>query len=258
MQQQVAWAMGKPGMEESLLSHESDTQAYYGRLQKARELSRRAADTARRNGNKESAALEQVDTAEWEAYFGNAAQARQVANGALALSPGRDVQLSAARVLATAGDAAQTQMLVDKLNKEFPRYTMIQGCWLPTIRAEMELNRGNAAKAIKLLQATSPYELGGRLYPAYARGLAYLRLRQGGAAITEFQRILDHCGLMGNSPLGALAHLQLGKAYAMSGDTVKARTAYQDFLALWKDADPTRHCAHALAKSWTTWPTCRP
>ena len=115
---------------------------------------------------------------------------------------------------------------------------MIQGCWLPTIRAEIELNRGNAARAIEDLQAIGAYELAARLYPAYIRGQAYLSAHQGNEAADEFQKIIDHRGIVLNAPIGALAHLQLGKAYALSGDKTKAKSAYQDFFALWKDADP--------------------
>jgi eukaryotic-like serine/threonine-protein kinase len=141
-------------------------------------------------------------------------------------------------VLAQAGDVPQAANLAEKLNKEHPLDTLIQRCFLPAIRAQIELSRGNAGRAIELLEQTGPYELSTGLYPTYIRGLAYLRSRQGGAAATEFQKILDHRGLIINSDGESMARLGLARARAMSGDTSGARTAYQDFLALWKDADP--------------------
>jgi predicted Zn-dependent protease len=200
-------------------------------------LSRRAVESAERNANKEFAAAVQLDVASWEADFGNGVQARQAAAAALALAPGRDVQVGAAQVLAQAGDVSEAVKLVEKLNKEHPLDTLIQGCFLPAIRAQIELSRGNAGRAIELLEQTRPYELGVGLYPADLRGLAYLRVRQGGVAATEFQKILDHRGLIINSDGVPLARLGLARARAMSGDASGARTAYQDFLALWKDAD---------------------
>ena len=148
--------------------------------------------------------------------------------------------MRAATAFALTGDTSQAQRLADRLNTDFPLFTSIQGYWLPTIRAIIELGHGNVAKALGLLQATSPYELGGgvTLLPAYVRGQAYLLAHNGPAATAELQKFLDHRGAVRNSPLGALAHLQIGRAYAMSGDTAKAKSAYQDFLTLWKDADP--------------------
>jgi eukaryotic-like serine/threonine-protein kinase len=239
MQQEVTWAMGKPEAEAAMLSAQSDTEAYYGRLQSAREYSRHAVDAAKRNNNNELAALAELDLADDDADFGNTVQARQAAAVALAMAPaGRDVQVQAALVLANSKDAVQTQKLVDRLSSENPLGTLIQGCYLPTIRAEIELSHGNAAKAIEYLERARPYELGVGLHPAYVRALAYLRSGQGIAAATEFQKFLDHRGLMTNSQLVPLARLGLARARAAKGDTSGARTAYQDFLALWKAADP--------------------
>jgi eukaryotic-like serine/threonine-protein kinase len=158
---------------------------------------------------------------------------------------GRDVQLLSALVAARVGDVAQAQKVVEKLNSDFPLSTVLQSYWLPTIRAAIDLSHGNAAAAIQVLQATSPFELGGpqpfnlaTMYPIYIRGQAYLSSHQGKEAAAEFQKIVDHRGIVLNFPLGALAHLGLARAYAMQADTVKARSAYQDFFALWKDADP--------------------
>ena len=221
-----------------LLWAQSLTEVYYGRLQRAREFSRQAVDAAKRNNNNELAALIELDLGDEDADFGNSVQARQAAAAALALAPGRDVQVQAALVLAKVNDAAQAQKLADRLSKEHPLDTLIQGCWLPTIRAEIELSHGNAGKAIEFLERAKPYELGVSLYPTYVRGLTYLRSGQGSAAATEFQKILDHRGLMVNSQLVPLGRLGLARARAMKRDTSGARAAYQDFLALWKDADP--------------------
>jgi eukaryotic-like serine/threonine-protein kinase len=237
MQQQIRWAVGQPGMEERMLWQESDTEAYYGRMRKARELAKRAAGSSRRNGNNESAASGGVGLAREEAELGNTEQAHRVASEALALAPGRSVELQVALLLSRAGDAVQAQKLADKLNNDRPLSTMVQRCWLPTIQAEIELNRRNPAHAIELLQPCSPYELGAGLRPAYLRGRAYLRSGPGGAAATEFQKVLDHRNSMRNDVLVPLAHLGLARAYALSGDAAKSRTAYNDFLNLWKDAD---------------------
>jgi serine/threonine protein kinase/tetratricopeptide (TPR) repeat protein len=245
MERQVAWAAGKPGSEDILLSFQSDTEAYYGRLTKARDLSRRAADAAVRNDSKETAALWQVNAALREAEFGNIAAAKQAVATALALSPGRDVKMFAALTLAQVGEGARAKAIVEELEKIYPAQTVLKVYWLPAIKAAIELNANNPAQALVFLEAAAPYELGqppqlqvGTLYPAYLRGQAYLAARNSNSAAAEFQKFLDHRGIVVNFPLGALAHLQLGRAYAMSGDTGKARTAYQDFFALWKGADP--------------------
>ena len=245
MEQQLAWGAGKPGVEDLLLSAQSDMEAYYGRLTKARDFSRRAVDSAVRADSKETAALWQVNAALREAEFGNAAPAKQGVAAALALAPGRDVKVLAALTLARVGDAARAKAMVQALEKSDPLNTVLKLYWLPTLKAAIELNGGNSAQALIFLEAAAPYELGvppptleGTLYPAYLRGQTYLLARQGQAAATEFEKFLDHRGIVLNFPLAALAHLQLGRAYAMNSDTAKAKSAYQDFLTLWKDADP--------------------
>jgi tetratricopeptide (TPR) repeat protein len=239
MKQQVDWARGKPGSEDFFLFLQSDTEAYYGRLQKAREFTRQAVDSAMRNDAKEVAANYEAGAALREAEFGNVPEARRQAESGLALFPsGLSARLLAAEAFALAGDISQAQRLADRLNADFPLDTLIQGLSLPTIRAAIELSHGSAAKAIELLQHASSYELGGDLFPAYVRGLAYLAVHDGKAAAVEFQKLLDHRGIVLNAPDGALAHLQIGRAYEMTGDTSKAKSAYQDFLTLWKDADP--------------------
>jgi serine/threonine protein kinase/tetratricopeptide (TPR) repeat protein len=258
MKQQADWSIGKPGAEDQMLSVESDTEAWSGRLGKARRLSRQAVESARRSGEKEPAALWQANAAIREALFGNAeAAARQNAAASVALAPGsHDAEVQAALAYALAGDAAHAQSLADDLNKRFPQDTVVQSVWLPTIRAQIETSRKNPARSIELLQAATPYDLGmlsasaanSCLYPVYVRAQAYLSAQQGTAAATEFQKILDHRGLLWNCATGALAHLGLARAYALQARTlqgadadaarVRALSAYQDFLTLWKDADP--------------------
>jgi serine/threonine protein kinase/Flp pilus assembly protein TadD len=241
MEAQVAWARGRPGVEDMILIEHSLTEAYYGRLLRAREFTRQAVESSQRNDAKEVAARYEANAALYEAVFGNLAEARQQAAAALGLFPdGRDVRLRAATAFALAGDISQAQRLADQINSDFPLATLVQGYTLPTIHAIIELGHGNTANALRLLQATSPYELGvgGRLLPAYVRGQAYLLAHNGPAAAAEFQKILDHKGVVLNSVTASLALLQIGRAYAISGDTAKAKAAYQDFLTLWKDADP--------------------
>jgi serine/threonine protein kinase/tetratricopeptide (TPR) repeat protein len=247
MKQQADWAIGKPGAEDQMLSLESDTEAWSGRLGKARVLSRQAVESARRSDEKEPAALWQANAAIREALFGNADVARQNAAEAVAVAPGSpDAEAQAALAYALAGDSAHAQSLADDLAKRFPQDTAVQSVRLPTIRAQIETGRKSAARSIELLQAAASYELGitgsvapnSCLYPVYVRAVAYLSVQQGAAAAAEFRKIVDHRGLVWNCATGALAHLGLARAYVLQGDTAKARTAYQDFLVLWKDADP--------------------
>jgi Flp pilus assembly protein TadD len=245
MQQQLAWAVGRSGEEDWLFSAQSDTEAYFGRLAKAGEFSQRAVDSARHADAKEAAALWQVNAALREAEFGNASSARRKAVGAMSLATGKEVRTLAALALARAGDGAQAHKLAETLNKDFPHDTIVQGYWLPSIQAAMELHAKNAAAAVEILQTAAPYELGqcepfqlGMLYPIYLRGQAYLLVHQDKGAATEFQKMIDHPGIVLNFPLGALAQLGLARAEALRGDPAKARTAYQNFLSLWKDADP--------------------
>ena len=245
MERQVAWAAGKPGSEDILLSFQSDTEAYYGRLAKARDLSRRAVDAAVRNDSKETSALWQVNAALREAEFGNAAAAKQAVAAALALAPGRDVKMFAALALAQVGESARAKTIVEELEKSYPSQTMLKVYWLPAIKAAIELQANNPTQALVFLEAAAPYELGepqqlqlGTMYPAYIRGQAQLLAHNGAAAVVEFHKFQDHRGIVINFPLGALAHVGLARAYALEGDTAKAKAAYQDFFTLWKDADP--------------------
>jgi serine/threonine protein kinase len=244
MEQQVAWAAGKPGEEDLLLAAQSDTEAYYGRMSKARDFSRRAMDSAIHADSKETAALWQVNAALREAELGNAALAKQGVTAALTLFPGRDVKTGAALALARIGDVARAKALAEELEKSYPTNTLLKLYWLQTIHAAIEISKGNSSQAIADLEAAAPYELGeagtsiGYLWPPYVRGQAYLSAHNGTAAAAEFQKLLDHRGIVSNFVTGTLAHLQIGRAYAMAGDTAKAKAAYQDFFTIWKDADP--------------------
>jgi eukaryotic-like serine/threonine-protein kinase len=247
MEHEASLSAGKAGWEDIILFQHSNTAAFHGRVSDARALSRLAADTAQRSELKEPAAMWLADAALREAVFGNYEQARQFANESEKLArDSRDTHVLIALALARAGDAARVQAIVDDLKRRFPVNTIIQSVWLPTIRAQLDLNRGNAAQAVDLSQRAETYELGegiGSLnfvciLPAYTRGEAYLAAKQGSAAASEFQKLLDHRGMVANCWTGALAHVGLARAYALAGDNAKARVAYQDFLALWKDADP--------------------
>ena len=246
MQEQSSWATGKPGAEDAQLSDESDTEAYYGRLQKARELTRQAVELAKRNGGADTAALWQVNEALREAEFGNTTFARKAAADALSLSSKSDIELLVALALARSGDTAQSSALADKVAAEFDRDTLIQAYWLPAIRATIAIDRGDPQKAIELLSMASEYELGepvqwpshGTLYPVYVRGEAYLRAGDAVRAATEFQKIIDHRGVVANFPLGVLARVQLGRAYTLGGNVEKAREAYAAFLVVWLNAEP--------------------
>ena len=244
MEQQVAWAAGKAGDEDLLLSAQSDTESCYGRMTKARDFSRRAVDSAVRADSKETAALWQANAALREAELGNAAFARQGVAAALALSQGRDVKIVASLALARVGDLSRAKALAEELEKDQPTNTLLKVYWMPTINAAMEVSKRNSSEAIGDLEPAAPYELSdgetfiNYLYPAYVRGQAYLLAHNGTAAAAEFQKLLDYRGIVENFVTGSLAHLQLGRAYAMAGDTAKAKAAYADFLTLWKDADP--------------------
>jgi tetratricopeptide (TPR) repeat protein len=240
MVQLATAAMGKPGTEDVLLAAQADTEGWYGKLKNAHELTGRAMDSAEHNDAKESAASYQAAAALREVESGNLEQARAEANAALKLAPNRDVRAIAALTLARAGDTAGAEKLAAELEKTYPLDTLVQRYRLPTTRAAVTLQRKDPNQAIEQLKATSAIELGdqGDLLPVYLRGEAYLMLRDGNAAAAEFEKFIDHRGVVVNSPLGALARLGLARAYAVQGDTAKAKTAYQDFLTLWKDADP--------------------
>ena len=245
MEQQLVWAAGRLGDEDVMLSGQADTEAYYGRLTRAQDYSRRAVEAAVRANSRETAALWRAAAGLREAEFGNPAAAVQNVNAALSLSSGRDTKLLAALTLARAGDTTNAKKLVEllKLEKTASTNTMLKFYCLPTIAAAIEISKNNSSQAILDLEATMPYELGGPLmfpylYPSWIRGQAYLAANNGTAAAVEFKKLIDHPGIALNQPIAALAHLHLGRAHALAGDAAQARAAYQDFFMLWKDADP--------------------
>lgn len=216
-------------------------------MQKARRALGRAVDLAL-PVSRDKAALYAISEALWESFFGNAPEARRSALAALKISRELYVEYGAAFALAESGDSSQSQTLAADLERRFPEDTGVRFSYLPSLRARLAVDKGEPAKAIELLQVAIPYELGmprsaihgnfGALYPAYVRGEAYLAARQGAEAASEFQKIVDHRGIVVSDPIGALAHLQLGRAFVLSGDKTRAKAAYQGFLSLWNDADP--------------------
>ena len=244
MAQWVLAAMGKPDFEDWMLATQADTEGWYGKLKNAHELTGRAMDSAQHNEAKERASVYQAEAALREVEAGNRERARADAKAALKLAPNRDVRAIAALAMARAGDTAGAEKLEAELDKTSPLDTLVQKYWLPTIRAGIALERQDPNRAIELLKVASTIELGWPshltifLCPVYLRGEAYLMLHDGNRAAVEFQKFVDHRGLVVNFPWGALARLGLARAYAMQGDTAKARVAYQDFLTIWKDADP--------------------
>jgi serine/threonine protein kinase/predicted Zn-dependent protease len=245
MERQLSWAAGKPGTEDLLLSFQSDTEAYYGRLKSAQVFTRRAIGSAVRADSKETAAMWQANASLREAEFGNFANARQAASEALSLSSGRDVRLFAALTYARIGESARSKTMIAELEKNYPSDTLLRGYWLPTLKGALELSTNHPEQALVFLEAALPYELGqppqlqvGTMYPVYLRAQAQLAIHNGSAAAAEFQKFLDHRGVILNFPLGTLARLGLARAYAVQGNAAKARASFQDFFTLWKDADP--------------------
>jgi hypothetical protein len=216
-------------------------------MKKARDLSRQAAESALHAEEEETAALYHAESALREAEVGNAEEARKEVKAALGIAASRDVQILATLTFACLEDSARAQSIADDLANKHPRNTMLQSYWLPTIAAYIDMAQHHNQDALKALEKTAAYDLafplpqvseGGMLYPVHARGRAYLAMNQSKQAVAEFQKFIDHRYIVANFPLAALARLGLGRAYALQGASAKARTAYQDFLALWKDADP--------------------
>lgn len=245
MNRTAARARTRSGGENWISNKEAFVTAYSGHLRQAKDTSRRAVAEALQAAQRERAGLWQAGAALREAFFGNFGEAKKGAAAALELSRDREVEYGAAFALALAGDSLRAETLANDLERRFPEDTPIRFSYLPSLRAQLATNRGDISKAIELLQTAVPHELGatrsgvfGALYPVYVRGEADLAENRGAEAAVEFQKILDHRGIVVSDPVGALARLQIGRAYAMEGDSAKAKAAYQDFLTLWKDADP--------------------
>jgi DNA-binding winged helix-turn-helix (wHTH) protein/Tfp pilus assembly protein PilF len=246
MASELAWATDQPGVEDSLLACASDAAAYSGKVKTARELSRRAVLSAQRADKAEARADYQAGSAIREALYGNGREGRQLARASLAGSNDENPAFLSGLALAMAGDTSGAQRIANGFAARYPEDTIVQFIYLPTLHSQIALSRKDSAHAIELLQTASPYELGDEggcgfpiaLYPVYVRGEAYLAARRGLEAAAEFQKILDHPGVVLMAPIGAVAHLGMGRAYALQGETAKARAAYQDFFTLWKDADP--------------------
>ncbi len=245
MEREAASLMGKPGFEDNMLYSESETAGFGGQFSKARDLTRRASESAQRADEKETAATYDAEAAVREGLVGNTSQVKQPTQDALSLSTGKDVEAMSAMALGAAGGAPQATRLAGDLASRFPEDTIVNFVYLPMVHAAIDLKAGNPTKAIESLAPSGPYELGFPspslgfgLYPVFLRGEAYVAARQGAAAMAEFQKILDHPTIAGNEVIAALAHLGMARASVLSGDTAKAKTEYQDFFALWKDADP--------------------
>ena len=245
MAKQATETQGIPGVEDQMFFVESETAADHGQFGQARELTRRAADSARRAQEKETAAEYEGHNSVREGLVGLMDFAKEDAQSALATIKGKHGEGFSAIAFALAGDVANANRAIDDLTKRFPQNNAVQTRYLPMARSALALNSGNAQVAVDVLSAAAPYELGHTnedftfaLYPIYFRGQAYLAAKKGGAAAVEFQKILDHASVVGNEPIGALAHLGLARACSLSGNTAEAKSAYQDFLTLWKHADP--------------------
>jgi eukaryotic-like serine/threonine-protein kinase len=262
MVEQQQWYAGNPEYENFGLALGAHTEAYAGHLHKMRDLTKRAAESAVRADNRENGALWQADAALSLAAYGNAAEAGQTTAEALKLAPtSHGVEIEAALAFAMAGDFERAETLAEDLGKRFPLNTQTQSLWLPAIQAQLALERKNPSSALNTLQRALPTELGNVittpvgiscLYPTYVRAEAYLAAGQGSAGAAEFQKIIDHSGIVWNCWTGALARLGVARANALQARTfqgqgqgadadaarVRALAAYKDFLTLWKDADP--------------------
>jgi eukaryotic-like serine/threonine-protein kinase len=249
MDRVMALASGKPGAEHTMAHAEALALARSGRLRAARRSSNRAVALALQEGKYEVAASYQAARAVWEAFCGNAADGKRSSIAALDVSKGRDVQYAAGLALALSGDSSRSEALAGNLEGRFPEDTFVKFTYVPVLGALSALNHGKPVEAVERLHTALPYEravnglnfshfyLGG-LHSAYVRGEALMAAQRYVGAADEFQKILDHRGIVGADPIGALAHLQLGRVFALSGDKAKAKAAYRYFLALWKDADP--------------------
>jgi tetratricopeptide (TPR) repeat protein len=247
MKREIDRARGNLETEGWMSHQQALVLARTGQMRNARILWQHTIKLAQQNGGRETAAIYQAAEAVCEAHFGNPDQAKEHARAALDLGKGRDVEYAAAFALTLSGDSAGSQRLADDLAKRFPEDTPVQFEYLPTLHALFALSQNAPLDAIERLQTAIPYDLAmpgtafwakfGGLYPAYVRGQAYLEAGRGREAAAEFQRVLDHRGIVLADPIGALTHLQLGRAYVVFGDVARAKRAYEDFLTVWKNAD---------------------
>ena len=247
MRRCLAVTAGKQGEEDVLLAAQADTEAFHGRLSRAREFSAKAVASATDAGEREAAATWQLTAAFRETELGNTALATQHVSSALAMASNRDLEVAAAVVLARTGDLRESKEKLSGLQKKFPEYTIFSRYWAPTVQAAIALSSKNPSLAVQVLEPTRRYELGGApppftagamMYPVYLRGLAYMANRQFNDAVTEFQNIVDHRGLVWNSPIGVLSYLQLARALVSSGQLIRGKQMYETFFSLWRSADP--------------------
>jgi tetratricopeptide (TPR) repeat protein len=252
MQRQMALAKGKPDREDRLSNLQALTLARAGRLESARESARHAIEIAAAAGSHERAAAYEAAIAVWEAWYGNAAAATRTATHVLEAERGRHVMYASALALAIAGETVRSSAIANELDRRFPEDTSVRFSYLPTLRALAALSANDPTRAIEVLRPAATYELAqpgisfygaggvgfGAMYPNYVRGLAYLALRKANEAATELQKILDHPGVVLEDPMGALARLQLARAWTMAGDAGTAKAVYGELIQLWKDADP--------------------
>ena len=257
MEREAAQMLGKPGFDDQMLNHEADTALYEGHLAKARQLTQGAIQSAKRQEEEEAVAIYQAEAAVREALVGNLDIAKRDAQKALRLSSARDVQALSAIALGRAGDSTQAAYLANDLAKRFPEDTIVQTNYLPAIRVTIAMNARDKIAIRKAFAGSEPYELGGNLetvtfvlYPLYLRGEAFLAAKEGSLAASAFRKILDHPGMVRSEPIGALAHLGLARALALSGDGVKAEAAYRRFLTLWEDADPEIPILREAKSEW--------
>jgi len=240
-------AQKESSVEDAIVDQEAFAEAYLGHMQEATRKSQHAINLAQQSSEPDRAAMYEAGSALREALFGEATTATESAGAVLRLSRSRDAEYGAAFALALAGDQSQAAILAGDLERRFPEDTAVRFNYAPTLHALLALKHGDPSRAVDLLQVSMPYELGqppssffgfyGALYPIYVRGEAYLALNRGPEAAREFQKIMDHRGIVVSDPIGALAHLQMGRAFVLSGEKTKASTAYGDFLTLWKDTD---------------------
>ncbi len=245
---EIAARMKGKAEEDWMLQSEALVAAHAGHLHEARLLSRQAAELAQRSGHSERAAIYDAGSAAWEAVLGNVAEARKNAAAALGISNARDVEYGCAFALSVAHDDARAQALANDLDTRFPQDTLVQFTYLPMLNALARLHRREPAESVSLLEKTLPFEFAtpgtnffgffGGLYPAYVRGQSFLALGQGDKAAREFQKIIDHPGVVYADPVGALAYLEIGRACVLSGNAARAKSAYQEFFSYWREADP--------------------